>query len=69
MSRIANRVPDQRHVAPHVCTEPRMLQGNELDVVAGGYAVQMTYEQTRITDGTSNTILFAEVVTRPPSVT
>jgi hypothetical protein len=63
MSKLSNRLPDQRHIAVQACPQSRMLLGNELDAVAGGYAclpaVQAGCEPKRITDGTSNTILFA----------
>jgi hypothetical protein len=64
MSKIANRLPDQRHIAVQGCPETQTLHGNQLDAVTGGYgclpAVPMAREPVRITDGTSNTMLFAE---------
>jgi hypothetical protein len=63
MSKIASRPPDQRHIAVQACPQSRMLLGNELDAVAGGYgclpAVQTVCELKHITDGTSNTMLIA----------
>ena len=63
MSKIANRLPDQQHIAVQVCLEARMLHGNQLDAVTGGYgclpAAHTLGESVRITDGTSNTIFFA----------
>ena len=63
MREIANRRPDQQHIARQVCSETRMLRGNQLDAVTGGYgclpAVHTVCEPVRITDGTSNTIFFA----------
>jgi hypothetical protein len=62
MRKIANRLPDQEHIAAQACPEARILHGNQLDAVAGGCgrlpAVQAVRETVRITDGTSNTIFF-----------
>jgi hypothetical protein len=64
MSKIANRLPDQPCIPVQVCPETRMVHGNQLDAVSGGYgclpAAPTVREAARISDGTSNTILFAE---------
>jgi len=61
MSKIAYRRPDQRPVAVQVCPESRMLHDNQLDAVIGGYGyLPAVQKPVRITDGTSNTMSFAE---------
>jgi hypothetical protein len=61
MSRSAKRRPDQEPFALQGCPEAEMLQGSQLDAVIGGYGyLPAVQKPAHITDGTSNTISFAE---------
>jgi hypothetical protein len=61
MSKIANRPPDQQPALVEVLLGTQMLHGNQLDAVTGGNAyLPAVQKPVRITDGTSNTMVFAE---------
>ena len=61
MSKIANQRPDQEPVVVQVYPQTQMLHGSQLDAVTGGHGYLPAVQRpVRVTDGTSNTISFAE---------